>query len=1461
MDPETQKLIEKTRQRREILNQRIAGMPEAAPRKRRTPVHEQEPENVLTEKQINKDDSPKRQCVREGEQEKKQDTPAIRGVQSRIRDLPNSLTRENEENMEGSPTPKPRKSISSPPLERRAPTSLSKSPARDGVAPAGVSSSRKGRFAALASQINNWEDDLTHHVIPKEEEKKPKWQPPAKVDVAPAQLKSTPSGKGPAPPPPPAENTASSVTAERYSPKKAAPAAAELYSPKKMVSATSELYSPKKTAPATAEIYSPKKTQDPHSQISASPAGSLTRNSPLRTSKVEWNRSPKPFSPSYAEGASSPSKSATDLTKFNFPKHEASPVKASSDTVVSSSTTRSDKYKTNHKASVARTEESGSRDFPEVASSNDQLNVTLDEPTLRPVSQRLASWAKKVDASKPPPVEPSRQPLSAKLASFEKKIVQNTPKTSQTRSPFVSKTPKKAVTPALSTPTASSSTSSRQKSCDPTELPVSQRMSQMQEKLSNTPQLRRQQEEPTAFTVGARMSAWENMTSSNLVSDIKKLNPVEGSPMVSKARPVSEFTPKCASLTSGPPQNPPPPPAMGKSLTSKKSFRECIEEKASQVLARKESPTESVPARVTTPAKVDSPVKTAGGSPSKICHSPSKVSAGTKTVQQRLVGRVQDSNTTCSSLAAQSRAARLAELEEIQNRWKNGVLKDDSSSSDESGGHSEPPGERARGRSPQRVNVEASAPASSKREESRNRARSEFNQKLAEIGFGGSEAASPVPPPPPLPQASSSAAKSATSTAGGSQTSSIYNLIKKREDAEPQSTDKKVQFEDSFDDTDDDCLRTVPQSAVRRQAQQLSDEDQVFKKPQVPKLRLESESDALSSSDVGEEEFVPSEKQQMDIDDDDISLKGFVSEAVRRESILPSPKLQSSSQSSLDSYDDDRMTMDSEESAASSSKHGGYVADDSNNELEDRQAVDDLLDEAFDDTSDDLDPDMDPRKVVLRKKPQQEHYYDPDMDVNNVVMRKKSSAIPKPAQRHNGCSRDSSDDDGSDRPYSLESYRKSALVHHIMEPVVRKSRYTASYDHDEEDVVMPTIQQPQRDDKRSVLDRIRELQELVQQEQSVIMQTSNALNKCCVGNSYFAGSAEQVECNRVLLLACQKRQCYMTEIQRLKDTGVLSHEGPGPQGSLTISDIRLPLKKEFVTKIGTSQDNITHYFILLIRNGPQLICTQMLSTHDPMMRGSLDFPNLIKINGITANFKLTMDIYSMSVSREMSSKDKKKKTPKKSKGYAMALESPGGPTAVRTTSFSQVTSLVLTMKCLDKNSFHLDRLPHLSPLYGQIFMRLKCLMETNVEERGFLTMFEDVSGFGAWHRRWCVLAGNKICVWKYPDDETRKDPMTLIDLKRCITEKVGLIPRDICARPNTFELTTVRQPLKGEHDTLVSRTYNSTTSVRHQMSADSKEERIVWCNKINRTLANLRTWNADALKPQKSCTTTAASYH
>ena len=69
-------------------------------------------------------------------------------------------------------------------------------------------------------------------------------------------------------------------------------------------------------------------------------------------------------------------------------------------------------------------------------------------------------------------------------------------------------------------------------------------------------------------------------------------------------------------------------------------------------------------------------------------------------------------------------------------------------------------------------------------------------------------------------------------------------------------------------------------------------------------------------------------------------------------------------------------------------------------------------------------------------------------------------------------------------------------------------------------------------------------------------------------------------------------------------------------------------------------------------------------------------------------------------------------------------------------------------------------------------------------------------------------------MFSYMTSMTFQEPIGFMDLKRCITEKVGLIPRDICARPNTFELVTIRQPRKGEHDTLISKRYNTMTTIK-----------------------------------------------
>ena len=53
----------------------------------------------------------------------------------------------------------------------------------------------------------------------------------------------------------------------------------------------------------------------------------------------------------------------------------------------------------------------------------------------------------------------------------------------------------------------------------------------------------------------------------------------------------------------------------------------------------------------------------------------------------------------------------------------------------------------------------------------------------------------------------------------------------------------------------------------------------------------------------------------------------------------------------------------------------------------------------------------------------------------------------------------------------------------------------------------------------------------------------------------------------------------MTEMQRLRDGGD-SKLGRQPQGSLTLSDIRLPLKKDFMSRIGGPHG--THFSSRLI---------------------------------------------------------------------------------------------------------------------------------------------------------------------------------------------------------------------------------------------------------------------------------------
>ena len=106
------------------------------------------------------------------------------------------------------------------------------------------------------------------------------------------------------------------------------------------------------------------------------------------------------------------------------------------------------------------------------------------------------------------------------------------------------------------------------------------------------------------------------------------------------------------------------------------------------------------------------------------------------------------------------------------------------------------------------------------------------------------------------------------------------------------------------------------------------------------------------------------------------------------------------------------------------------------------------------------------------------------------------------------------------------------------------------------------------------------------------------------------------------------------------------------------------------------------------------------------------------------------------------------------------------------------------------------------------------------------------------------------------------EPIGRIDLGSCVTSEVSIAPREICSRMHTFMLETSRAANKADKDSLVVQTQGKelgrfdsneyfmeslfpghVTILRHLLSADSRTERLTWCDILNKALENLRAWD------------------
>ncbi|XP_060779114.1 anillin, actin binding protein 2 [Neoarius graeffei] len=386
--------------------------------------------------------------------------------------------------------------------------------------------------------------------------------------------------------------------------------------------------------------------------------------------------------------------------------------------------------------------------------------------------------------------------------------------------------------------------------------------------------------------------------------------------------------------------------------------------------------------------------------------------------------------------------------------------------------------------------------------------------------------------------------------------------------------------------------------------------------------------------------------------------------------------------------------------------------------------------------------------------------------------------------------------------------------------------------------------------------------------QTVINQTLQALS-CCSDEEHGKGSLQEAEAEKLLLVSSEKHAALLAEISLLREGGAGREPDSRPdrlqpcRGTISINNIQLPLKVEFVCSARTARP--THYFFVLIRYGAcNIVATPLATAADAENGDTITFPTSITLQDIRSNFEIDVEVYSLSNSvansssanvQQHRSSMRLKATPKKllsSIKKSNPCSTSGASSALdprRSSNFSLVGSHRITLSSLGQTKFLLDKMkfegkirqllgdefqekvPFLSPLEGHIYLQLHSESHSNVYHQGFLTMFEYVSGFGAWQRLSFKLEGGVLYYWKYPNEMCSKSAEGSISLWGF--DSVRAVQRDSCAWPHTFELVNSRT-LQQDH---------THTLAKSWFSADTREGQADWMEKLNQVLLDLHTWS------------------
>lgn len=378
------------------------------------------------------------------------------------------------------------------------------------------------------------------------------------------------------------------------------------------------------------------------------------------------------------------------------------------------------------------------------------------------------------------------------------------------------------------------------------------------------------------------------------------------------------------------------------------------------------------------------------------------------------------------------------------------------------------------------------------------------------------------------------------------------------------------------------------------------------------------------------------------------------------------------------------------------------------------------------------------------------------------------------------------------------------------------------------------------------INNVNDLVKEAEVQQQLMGQTSKALT-LCRSSKMFSSSASLVDAERLLLLSTLRHRAILDEIQ-----GVLPSP-PGNtefKGKLSVLEVSAPLKDDSLKWCKTENDKDL-WFLCVLCYRQQILASEAVA-YEPGSK-YVTFSGTLELSDLPSSFDASLQIYLLRTFKPQHSVHKSRI----SKAYQIlrrrkksCLYSAGSEQLlhIRTPAFALSGSVPLDLPLVSNSqpvNLNLEKVPIMSPLRGNVWVRFETSLTSSVQLSGFLNILEKARGSHghAWQRRWCHLTEMQMRFWNYPDDQDEKDPLEIIDLRWCGSERIEAAPRHLCARNRTLMLETTRTSDPNDFNSTLMECNVDYTVVRYFLSCDSAQEMNEWSAVLNQVLTSIKSWN------------------